>query len=202
MARPNPAAREAILNAAQQLMIAKGYAATTVDQICEAADGTKGTFFHYFESKEAVAMAALHRFARARNQAFGEVFVQETDPLKRFDGFVEFVAASFQNPIRDGCLVGMLTMELSDTHPDFRAVCRTAFSQTAVGVKGLLDEVKARYGRRTKVDTASLAELFVTTAQGGLLVSKAKGNASPLRAALQHYKAYVHAVLVDPRRHN
>src|SRR5437588_558763 len=47
---PSPA-RERLLDAAQRLMLARGFAATSVDEICAAAKLTKGSFFHYFESK-------------------------------------------------------------------------------------------------------------------------------------------------------
>ena len=54
--------KEKLLEAAQQLMLAKGFPATTVDEICEAAGFTKGSFFHYFESKEHLGKEVLDRF--------------------------------------------------------------------------------------------------------------------------------------------
>ena len=53
-------ARHKLLDAALALIRTKGYAATTVDDICTAAAVTKGAFFHHFKSKEALGIAALH----------------------------------------------------------------------------------------------------------------------------------------------
>ena len=196
MARPNPAARDAVVEATQRLMVAKGYAATTVEQICQEAETTKGTFFHYFSSKEAIAKAALERFTEVQRAALdSRPFAKELEPLKRFDGFIEFVAQSVKDPIRDSCLVGILAHEMSDTHPEFRAMCRAALGRSAHDLKQLLDDIKSRYAPKKLVDTQSLAELFVIVSQGAYLVSKAKGSPAPMRSALRHYQAHVHSVL-------
>lgn len=202
MARPNPAARDAVVEATQRLMVAKGYAATTVEQICHEAETTKGTFFHYFSSKEAIAKAALERFTDTQRAALDSgPHARDLDPLKRFDGFIEFVAQSLKDPIRDSCLVGILAHEMSDTHPEFRAMCRAALGRSAHDLKQLLDEIRARYAPTKLVDTQSLADLFVIMSQGAYLVSKAKGSPGPMRSALRHYQAYVHSVLgVRPSR--
>ena len=92
MARPNPAAREAVVTAARELMTARGYVATTVDLICETAGVTKGTFFHYFGSKEEVAAAALEDYCKqARATIHQAPFFSNPDPSRRFDGFIDFV---------------------------------------------------------------------------------------------------------------
>src|SRR5689334_24216214 len=54
--------KEKLLDAAQQLMLSKGFPATTVDEICDTAGFTKGSFFHYFESKEQLGKEVLNRF--------------------------------------------------------------------------------------------------------------------------------------------
>ena len=196
MGRANPAAREALLDATERLIIAKGYAATTVDQICEKVGATKGTFFHYFESKEQIALAALERFIANRAQTLGSAGLEkEKDPLKRFDRLIEFATNDCRDPQRDSCLAGMLSQEMSATHASFRKMCRVAFRDATAMIKSILDDVKAAYAPRSKVDTSELAELFVAVCQGGLLMSKAKGTIQPLHSALAHYQSYVHSQL-------
>ncbi len=51
--------RERLLAGAKQLFLARGYAGTTVDAICEKAELTKGSFYHFFDSKEELALAVL-----------------------------------------------------------------------------------------------------------------------------------------------
>ena len=63
-------ARDKLLEAAFALIRAKGYSATTVDELCAAAGVTKGAFFHHFESKEALAVAAANHWSSITGALF------------------------------------------------------------------------------------------------------------------------------------
>src|SRR5690606_31246727 len=63
-ARDPAATRRQLLEATTRLMLRQGYAATTVDQICEEAELTKGSFFHHFANKEAIGLEAMNAFAQ------------------------------------------------------------------------------------------------------------------------------------------
>src|SRR5262245_33438101 len=83
--------RNKVPDAAQELMLAKGYSATSVDEVCQAAGLTKGSFFHYFPGKEDMGIAVAERFYAARRQAFEEApFRRLPDPLDRALGQVDF----------------------------------------------------------------------------------------------------------------
>src|ERR1051325_1802517 len=82
--------KEKILDAAQRLMLAQGFPATTVDEICEAAGFTKGSFFHYFESKEHLGKEVLDRFYVFLQQTIDQgSYRKKSDPLQRVYGYVD-----------------------------------------------------------------------------------------------------------------
>jgi TetR/AcrR family transcriptional repressor of nem operon len=196
MARPNPAARAGVIAAAQHLMTSRGYAATTVDQICEAAGVTKGTFFHYFSSKEALAAVALEEACRAQLARYADApFTRERDALKRLDGFIAFTIDS-ADPTRHACLAGVFAQEVSDTHPELRAICADALGKMRDTVKPLLDDVKRAYGPRARVDTAALAQHYVTIFEGSFIIAKANADARSFADSLRHFAAYVRALFV------
>ncbi len=72
----NPPTKEKLLDTAIGLMLKKGFTATSVDEICQTAGLTKGSFFYYFESKEDLADAALHRFWQSQMDMIGKTLVK------------------------------------------------------------------------------------------------------------------------------
>src|SRR5262245_11155289 len=129
--------KEKLLDAAQALMLAKGYTATSVDDVCEAAGLTKGSFFHYFEGKEHLGRTVAQRFFAARREMFASApFRQKKDPLDRVFGYVDFLTEMSRSPeAAKGCLLGTFVQELSDTHPTIRSVCAACFEEQAESLK-------------------------------------------------------------------
>ena len=76
-----PATKQKLMDAAQPLMIQNGYVATTVDEICAAAEVTKGAFFYHFDSKEALARELLERFMCCQGEMLAGSCCGQDDPL-------------------------------------------------------------------------------------------------------------------------
>ena len=185
-----------LLDAAERLMLGQGYAATTVDEICEAAKLTKGSFFHYFESKEALGQALLERFCHSALQRMQQAVAGQTsDPLKRVYAHVDFmIAASKRCGNEPGCLLGTFAQELSDTHPAMRALCAKAFGRWADLLKRDLDEARAKRAPRRDIDTRGLADTFIAVLEGSKILAKARRDASVETRSLRHFKRYLEHV--------
>ena len=73
-----------LLNAALQVIRAKGYAATTADDICQQAGVTKGSFFHHFKTKDELALTAIAHWNSMTGSFFASApYHQAKDPLVR-----------------------------------------------------------------------------------------------------------------------
>lgn len=173
-------------------MLAKGFAATTVDEICTAAKLTKGSFFHYFESKDELGKTLLERFCAAGAQRNEGCCGTERDPLKRVYKYIDCTIELSQDPVMaNGCLLGTFAQELSDTHPKIRHVCNKAFGAWAKQFGEELAQAKAAYAPRASFDPHSVAEHFIAIVEGSLIVGKAKQDRKMLKQNLIHFKAYL-----------
>jgi TetR/AcrR family transcriptional repressor of nem operon len=187
--------KEKLLKVATELMIQKGFVATTVDEICEAADVTKGAFFHYFKTKEELAEEAVSHFSektRAMMAACCSGSVK--DPLDRVYAIVDGSIAGSQSPEMKGCLIGTLSQEVSGSHEKLRSCCAESFDD----VRGLLAkdlaEAKKKYAPRANIDPEGLADHFIAVAQGAMLMAKARKDKSVIKTALTHYKQYLKSI--------
>ena len=194
----NPVSRTKVLDAAQELILKKGYAATSVDDICRAAKFTKGTFFHYFKSKEDLGKAVLERFcchSMEKVNAYCCCGGEKEDPLQRVYRHVDCAIEMSQKPaITQGCLLGTLAQEMSGTCPAIRELCEQGFDTWVKIFKKDLDDAKRRYAPRVVLDTASLAEYFIAVIEGSQILAKAKRNRKIMESNLLHFKRYLKGI--------
>jgi TetR/AcrR family transcriptional repressor of nem operon len=182
-----------LLDAAQELMLAKGYVATSVDEVCQAAGLTKGSFFHYFPGKEDLGIAVAQRFGAAMRQRFAEAPCRQlADPLDRVFGHVDFLIAMTSGPERPpGCLLGTFVQELSQTHPAIRATCAACWEEGTEHLARDLEQAKAKHAPDATWSAKGLAEHLLAVAQGAMLLAKAKQDATVMRESLGHFRAYL-----------
>jgi TetR/AcrR family transcriptional repressor of nem operon len=191
-ARPNSRTREQLLDAAQELMLAKGYTATSVDEVCEAAGLTKGSFFHYFEGKEHLGRLVAERYYTSSREAAGSApFRRKKDPLGRVLGHVDFLIAVSRTPAWKGCLLGTFVQEVHQTHPQVRSACAACLDDLVDGIRQDLEEAKAKYTPRARWNPRSLAEHLIAVAQGAIIMAKAKQDLKVFEESLGHFKQYL-----------
>jgi TetR/AcrR family transcriptional repressor of nem operon len=188
---PDPATRRRLIDAAQSLMLSKGFVATSVDEICSHAGVTKGTFFHYFESKEELGKATIDRFASCQEDRFLEACSEIKDPLERVYRWIDCAIRASRDPSLQGCLVGTFAQEISDTHPALRRCCEQVFLRFVAAVGKDLALAKARHAPQAPFDEQSLGGLFLALVQGSLLVRKATGDRKQMEKNLLHLKSYL-----------
>ena len=198
-----PETKRKVVDAGIASMRVRGFNATTVDDICEAAGVTKGGFFHYFKNKEELAVAAVTRFddVRAR-ESTDAPFRKLADPLERVFGRLDFAKESWNSdkgPTK-GCLVGMFAQELSLTNPELRRACEERFARVAKDFETDLAEAKALYAPRVGFDPKSLAMLYLSIVQGSLMLAKAAASNRVLVENIEQFRAYLQTLFGQGRR--
>ena len=196
-----PDTKRRLLDAAMKLMLRQGFTATTVDQICAEAGLTKGSFFHYFKTKDEVGEGALDYFYSRQQQQFAEAeFVRLSDPLDKIHGLLDFIIQSMKSAQTQNCLCGNLAQELAHTHPRFRASCDEKFSGFAKFMQTTLREAKAKYCPKAGFDPEGVSLMFVSLMQGSLLLAKTRQDGKLLAHNVEHFRSYVDTLFGRSRR--
>ncbi len=190
---PRPAARDAILAAALSAVRAKGYAATSVDELCAAAGVTKGAFFHHFASKEALAVAAAGRWSDRAEALFAAApYHAHEDPLDRVLGYVDFRRSLLRGALPEfTCFAGTLVQEAYASHPAIRDACAAAIGRHAERLEADIAAAMARHGVGAGWTAASLALHMQAVVQGAFVLAKAAGGAAVAADCIDHLRRYV-----------
>ncbi len=185
--------KEKLLEAAQTLMLSKGYPATTVDEICELSSVSKGSFYHLFDSKEELGLAVLEAF-QVRNQRLINAGPQAhvADPVDRALQLLEHLMAAAGEMWGDGCLLGSFALDLADTHPVIRKAVSEKFRQVAEALAEGMGPLGREGGHPDALSGAELAEQFIVVVEGALVLAKAHKDWSYVTRALERFQKEVH----------
>ena len=182
-----------ILNAALKIIRQKGYGATRIEDVCEEAGLTKGSFFHHFKTKEELAIAAADYWSEITSALFASAsFHAPADPLDRVLAYVDFRKAMLRGELPEfTCLVGTMTQEVYETHPAIRDACNASISGHAGTLVPDIEAAMKRYGVRGDWTAESLALFTQGAIQGAFILAKAKNGAGPALDALDHLRRYI-----------
>jgi TetR/AcrR family transcriptional repressor of nem operon len=197
--RASPDSRTRMLDAALATFRRKGYAATTVDDICAATGLSKGSFFHHFKGKEDLALAAVRHWNETTGALFAAAPYQRlADPRERLLAYIDFRAALAQGELPDvTCLLGTLVQETYDTHPALRDACRAGIEGHAATLVPTIEAARARHAPRAAWSADGLALFIQSVLQGAFVVAKAHGDARAAAPLMAHLRAYVQGLLAD-----
>jgi len=194
-------ARSKLLDAAVAIIRQKGYAATSVDELCATAGVTKGAFFHHFPSKDSLAVAAANYWQELSDALFAAApYHRLNDPLDRILGYLDFRKAMLRGDVaKFSCLAGTLLQEAYQTHPDIRLACDATIGSHAATVESDIADAMKRYRIRTPWTAESLALHTQAVLQGAFILAKAKGHAGVAEDSIEHLRRYVELLFRRPK---
>ncbi len=182
-----------LLDAALLVIRTKGYSATTVDDLCRAAGVTKGAFFHYFKSKEELAVAAAGHFGAMAEGLFAQApYRALPDPLSRLLAYVDFRRSILQGTLPEfTCLLGTLVQEAYETSPAIAAACDWEISAHAATLEADIAELMQTQGTMAAWTASSLALHTQAVIQGAFILAKAKHGPKVAADSLLHLRQYL-----------
>ncbi len=174
-------------------MMRQGFAATTVDQICAEAGLTKGSFFHHFESKEALGLAAMAAFAELGMGLYAVAWdAPDVGPLEKLHRLLDVMSdLARQHGELLTCMVGMLSQELALSNATVRQAGEGHMEAWVGAVAGLLTEAKRLHPPRVGFDSDAVAWMLYSTWQGSMLVGKTRQRPEMVIENLRQMRAYL-----------
>ena len=177
------AARQRLIRSGLTYLTERGYSASGVDEILRHAGVPKGSFYHYFDGKEAFGLALIDAygasFAELLDATLGVADRPPLDRLRRYTEGAELWMA--KHDFRRGCLVGNLGQEMSALPESFRARLIAVLEDWQARTAACLSLAQAEGDLPPEADPKALAAAFWIGWEGAILRAKLERDPTPLR---------------------
>lgn len=175
--------RETLCRAGVAALTEKGFSATGIDEILKSVGVPKGSFYHFFASKEAFGSELITLYARYFVGKIDRFLLDESlTPLKRIEAFCEDAERGMQRfDFRRGCLVGNLGQEMGALPESFREQLTNVLLDWQARFERCLEQAKAAGEISEATDCARLAAFFWIGWEGAVLRAKLERNGEALR---------------------
>ncbi|MYM21080.1 TetR family transcriptional regulator [Duganella sp. FT135W] len=179
MAKAN--VKEQIVTTSLQLLHSKGFNATSVQDITDAAGVPKGSFYNHFSSKEALGLEVLQRYTEGVGQLATPLQDLSLAPRQRLQQYFErMIAGNASNCFHFGCLLGNFSTELSNQIPAMRSAMRDAYSGSVAALAAVIADGQQDGSINADVPAAELAGFVNDAWQGAVLRAKSEQSSEPL----------------------
>ncbi len=174
--------RDLLLRAGLEVLTEKGFSATGIDQILRRVNVPKGSFYHYFDSKEAFGAELIAQYASYFARKIEHYLSDSTrSPLARLHAFVLAAQAGMARyDFRRGCLIGNLGQEMGALPESYRAQLQAVFADWQSRFARCLMAAQAAGELSQQADCEQLAAFFWIGWEGAVLRAKLEQSAAPL----------------------
>lgn len=182
------ATRKELIRAGLKALLAKGYDGVGIGPILAEAGVPKGSFYHFFPSKEAFACAVLDAYREHYRQTLAVLLTDTTQsPRERLDAYFTALEQELrgEQPL-GGCLYGVLAQTLATRSPALRAALQRCFALWESNLRGVLREAEEADMLAPGVTADTAAAFLIEAYEGALVRMKAEDSFAPF----ERFKAY------------
>jgi TetR/AcrR family transcriptional regulator, transcriptional repressor for nem operon len=185
-------AKARLIEAAMELIYARGYSAVGVQEICAQAGVNKGSFYHFFPSKQALVLTVIDAYAQYVQQMWEEAMLAVPSPLERMLRVFEIAYEAHRTLVdacgqMRGCPIGNLVLELSNQDETIRQKLWEVCRGWADMVERMLREAAAS-GELHVRDIDTTAQSVIAYFEGVLLLAKAQNDPLVVKQLAQGVK--------------
>ncbi|MGH1487363.1 MAG: TetR/AcrR family transcriptional regulator [Cellvibrionaceae bacterium] len=181
--------RQAIIQSGLEILTEQGVTATGVDQVLRKVGVPKGSFYHYFSSKDIFLQAVVGEYGEYFGRKLDKHFAQEEKkPLDRLEGFLEDSCKGMERyDYRRGCLIGNLGQEVTALSPPLREGVEAVLLEWEAKLEVLLEQSVQQGELSPAVDCQSESRFFWIGWEGAVMRAKLSRSCQPMTLFLQMF---------------
>ncbi len=190
--------RDRLIDSARYLFWERGFAGTSMADLLAHADVNSGSFYHFFESKEALLRAVLDGYLHAlRPIIVDPAFASSPHPVERiFAILAGYRERILQTSCQYGCPLGRLALEIDPENGPAHRLIAENFRGWIGAVRECVEDLRPRLPRGTDLD--ALATFVLVTMEGGVMLSRSYGSVEPFDQAVRQLRQHF-TILLSPR---
>ena len=191
------ATRERILEIAEAAVLAKGFGATSIEEVIAEAGLTKSGFFYHFKDKNALAREMLRRYVATNDRLFDDIFARgrqlSDDPLQAFLISLKLLAETMADlpSGHPGCLIASICYQERLFDREVRELTAQSVRDWNARFRGILDGIAAVYPPREPVDLDDVADMLSCIVDGAIIMSKTLNDPSRLERQILIFRSCV-----------
>ena len=197
--------RKRILDAAQDAVLAKGFDATSIDEIVAVSGITKSGFFYHFRDKNALASALIEQYIVFEDELFDDLFQRAAelsdDPLQVMLIGLKLMAELIEDMPNGhpGCVVATAVYQDRLFDKNVRDANRRAVLGWRSRFRKMFDDIAATYPVRDEVDLEHLADMVSGVVEGGIILARAVDEPIVTSQQVMLLRSYI-KLLFSPRQ--
>ncbi len=195
--------RERILAVAEAAVLAKGFAATSIEEIIAEVGITKSGFFYHFKDKSKLAKGLLLRYLKQDRIVLDDLFRRgdelHSDPLHGFLVGLKLFAEMLANlpEAHPGCLAASFAYQDQLFNREIRKLNSEGILAWRKRFRERIEAIAERYPPKQEIDFDALADMAATLVEGGLVIGRVLNDASALPRQILLYRDFIQAVFMD-----
>lgn len=188
--KKSEAKRLHILNTSSDLILHKGFTGVGLQEILQSCEIPKGSFYHYFQSKEAFGCELVQHYVDNYQVRLNDVWRSDKSPYQKL---IEYFNLWIEDPETqcgwaDSCLIVKLAAEVADLSEDMRSIMSAGVDDVIQRIAGLIDLGKQDQSIQADTEASTLAQVLYQMWLGAALLSKLQKDKTPLHQALRATK--------------
>jgi TetR/AcrR family transcriptional regulator, transcriptional repressor for nem operon len=186
--------KQEIIQVARKVIHSKGYQATSISDIMEAANIGKGQFYHYFSSKHDLGLIVVDDLVQNwNNQLFVDILSNSDDSVTKLNRMLKWAETSHaEMEVKYGCPMGNLAIEMSAQDKEFRVKIEEFFKHWIVSVAEVLKEMIRNQQLKDTIDPIKSATSMIAMIEGGILLMVNQQNIQVLQNVFDVIKDQYH----------